>query len=681
MSVPQKKTFFICFFSCLVFGVGFFGRSVTAQTTGVTAAADNSDEILVTARGWQQPLSKTPGSVGVISREEIIQRQGASVPNVLEMIPGVAKVSDSAWGGDVNIRGLSRESVVVLIDGCKVNTATDINAQLGMIDPMDIERIEVLKGPISSLYGSGSIGGVVNIITRKGRLTKKAELVPGFAASVDSNPSGPNMYGFFNYNSPDRYVYFSQSYRHHDSYTDGAGDKMRNSQFTDYQTALRLGQSINDWNLTEAQAQYYEGRDIGIPGAGTAPLPVYADVTYPRIRRGLLSLKHTFSPEGPVFEKSELNVYYQFIDRRVLIDNYPASAPLAEVKPQADHDTYGTRWQNILALGDHKLTPGIDLWLRHFNGTRSKQSKSGVITYDKPLPNAYYASGGAFIEDDWQVIERLTINLGVRGDGIDVSNKATPQWEEQSSGEFNWNAHIGATYELARRLSLKIIGASGYRAASLEERYSYIELGGGKTKWGDPDLKPEQSAFGECSLNWEGERTMLKLSAFYNRLHDLITDKVVSSNKIVNANVREAGIYGAELEAQWHITDAVRLYGNVAQTIGDNLTDGGSLPNIAPLSGLAGIHYDSPFRIWCRAETRVTAAQTRTPEGIDPSGAWQTVGIRIGYDIASKITKQTFYAGVDNLLDENYSDYLTTSRGYTFNEPGRSFNAGYQVNF
>nr|NJM04941.1 Plug domain-containing protein [Desulfobacula sp.] len=69
------------------------------------------------------------------------------------------KTSDSPWGSDINIRGLGRNNVLFLIDGCRVNTATDINARFGLVNPQDIERVEVIKGPVSALYGWGRHGG------------------------------------------------------------------------------------------------------------------------------------------------------------------------------------------------------------------------------------------------------------------------------------------------------------------------------------------------------------------------------------------------------------------------------------------------------------------------------------------------------------------------------------------
>lgn len=154
----------------------FCGAALVFFSSGAALGADAAkssalDEVLVTARGIAAPASKTPGGVGVVMSADIRETGPASIAEAMARIPGVSKSGDSPWSSDVNIRGLGRDSVVVLIDGVRMNMTTDINGRLGVVNQNDIERIEVLKGPVSALYGSGSTGGVVNIITKKGKFT------------------------------------------------------------------------------------------------------------------------------------------------------------------------------------------------------------------------------------------------------------------------------------------------------------------------------------------------------------------------------------------------------------------------------------------------------------------------------------------------------------------------------
>jgi hemoglobin/transferrin/lactoferrin receptor protein len=113
--------------------------------------------------------------------------------------PGVTKFR-LPWGSEVNIRGSSRANVVFLVDEIRLNTATDIGAQFGTVDPASVERVEILKCPISSLYGSGTMGGVVNVITRNGRFSHDPYAEGGLNLLYNFNSDGGSTYAYTAYN-------------------------------------------------------------------------------------------------------------------------------------------------------------------------------------------------------------------------------------------------------------------------------------------------------------------------------------------------------------------------------------------------------------------------------------------------------------------------------------------------
>jgi hemoglobin/transferrin/lactoferrin receptor protein len=247
------------------FALVIFACNVSWAEGPVTGKSTKQDDVLVvTVEGYPVPQSETPGSVGIVENETLNETAPIGVADAFANMAGVTKTSDSLWGSEVNIRGLGRNAVVLLIDGCRVNTATDINAQFGLIDPSTIERIEVLKGPISALYGSGTIGGVVNVITRKGKFSEVPGWDTNLISSGMSNPLGLSTYASSAYNSPDAYVFGSQSFREYASFKDGNGDTMRNSQFYDYGSNLKGGYKSGEDNVTEFQFQVHQGRDVGI---------------------------------------------------------------------------------------------------------------------------------------------------------------------------------------------------------------------------------------------------------------------------------------------------------------------------------------------------------------------------------------------------------------------------------
>ncbi|MDH7605595.1 MAG: TonB-dependent receptor plug domain-containing protein, partial [Melioribacter sp.] len=124
------------------------------------------DEVIVSTNRTDKYLRNSPYSELLIGKEEIQNKPFQSLSDILKEKPGISLIRDGIWGTEVSIRGLNRENVVTLIDGNRIVTSTDIAARLSLIDLNDIDRIEVIKGASSSIYGSGATGGIVNIITK-----------------------------------------------------------------------------------------------------------------------------------------------------------------------------------------------------------------------------------------------------------------------------------------------------------------------------------------------------------------------------------------------------------------------------------------------------------------------------------------------------------------------------------
>jgi hemoglobin/transferrin/lactoferrin receptor protein len=249
------------------------GLTMASQPEAAEPEAWAVGRIVISARGRPVSQSETPGGVGVATEEDIALTAKASIADALALNPGVTISGDSTWGRDISIRGLGGTSVVVLIDGKRLNTATDINARLGFINPLDVERVEVLKGPVSSLYGSGSTGGVINIITRKGRFTQQEGLHGRASLSGVSNPAGVDAYGNLRYEAQDLWLLAAVGARSHDDTRAGNDERIPNSQYRDEQGrvagAFKLGRKLT----TEFQVMQTEAHEVGIPGGPGTLLP------------------------------------------------------------------------------------------------------------------------------------------------------------------------------------------------------------------------------------------------------------------------------------------------------------------------------------------------------------------------------------------------------------------------
>ncbi len=141
-----------------------------AVTPLAQAATETLDEVVVTATRTAQAADATMASVTVITRQDIEHLQAQSLPEVLRGVPGLT-ISNNGGAGkatSVFLRGTNADHVLVLVDGIKIGSATLGTASFQDIPVSQIERIEIVRGPRASLYGSDAIGGVIQIFTRKG---------------------------------------------------------------------------------------------------------------------------------------------------------------------------------------------------------------------------------------------------------------------------------------------------------------------------------------------------------------------------------------------------------------------------------------------------------------------------------------------------------------------------------
>ena len=151
----------------------------TLTSAGAVAAQpDAQDTMVVTASGFQQKIQDSPASISVIPRQQIEDKAYRDITDALKDVPGVV-VTGGGSSSDISIRGMSSKYTLILVDGKRVDTrgtrpnSDNAGIEQGWLPPLEaIERIEVVRGPMSSLYGSDAMGGVINVITRKTSTTQ-----------------------------------------------------------------------------------------------------------------------------------------------------------------------------------------------------------------------------------------------------------------------------------------------------------------------------------------------------------------------------------------------------------------------------------------------------------------------------------------------------------------------------
>lgn len=638
------------------------------------------EDITVTARGVSAPASMTPGGVGVVREDDLREQGGSSVVESLARIPGVSRSNDSPWSADVIIRGMTRDSVVVLVDGMRVNMTTDINGRFGLVPAQQIERIEVLKGPISALYGSGSVGGVVNIITKGGSFTDTPQWRGGAGISGTSNPAGGSLSVSLGYSTPSSWVRGSVTSRDHDDYLDGDGDRVENSQYADISGSLAGALKWSDEHQTALSFSATQARDVGIPGTGTAPLPVGAYVTLTRNDSKRMEVRHSFTPSGSLLLESSLRLGYQFIERKPRIDHFP-SGPVIRIEPWADHQTVSADWRNRFGLGDHLLTVGLEAWNWHMTSGREKKLKNGSLLKDKPTPTTTQRSLGAYMEDDWSFAPKWVLNVGGRVDQVSIDNDETATVQSGSRDDVSWAGHLGLTHAIFESWSLTGLVASSYRTPNILELFKNINLGGGVTEIGNADLEPERSLFLETGAHYAGRTLGADFSLYANFVDDLIVSAPVSPTLYQMDNVSSAEIYGVEAAAQWEFMTGWELFGNAAYARGRDVGAGEPLRFIPPFNVLAGLRQTLENGFWWSGDTVMVAGQHETPEDVEHSNFHALFNARCGFGFEASGFKHDLGLTINNLLDRQYASYLATSRGVDLMEPGISVVGSWNVSF
>ena len=690
---------------CFLYVVCLLLSASAAIAAETNANPSLRHEVIVTARGYAASQSETPGSVGVVTEREITLAPKGSLVDSLQRIPGIARTGDSPWGQDISIRGLSGPSVVILLNGKRINTATDMNARLGFINPADVERIEVLKGPVSALYGSGSTGGVVNIITRKAKFTKEVEPHGRFAVSGGTNPGGGDAYGNVSLSGPNAWAFVSGAYRDYGETYGGRDSRVYNSDFMDKQGRVMFG--LKPWEpLTlTVEALQSVGNEVGIPG-GVGSMPALARVTYPGTQFTFLSLDATLDVNGAYFKTLEGTVYYTANKRRVRVDKIPpapAGAYPVELRPSADHKTWGGKLQGTVEAGTHTIVAGADFWTWSIESNRMRSMwrpapAGGPITFnDAPTPDATQVSTGLFIEDNWKLHDDWTVNLGGRLDYMRTradsmylvspapgpnNTTATKLYGDTGESDIGWHLHAGLTWKMNDAWSQSMLLASSYRAADMMERFKYINLGGATGElYGNPELDPEQSVYAEYGLHYDQKPFRADLRLFANIVTNYIAEKRVSPQKIMLDNVDDARIYGAELDARWQFFDNWGLYGNMTALYGRDEQNSQALPGVAPVSGAIGLDYTHPAGFWAKVEGVGIAPQRYRPEGVDGTSGIITMNAAAGYRFQTAGLQHDVSLSLDNIFDTRYSNYLAHQRGYTVWEPGFSASLNYSIEF
>ena len=689
------------------------------------------EDVVVTSMKHELKLIETPAQLSVVNALDCKKLSAFTVADVLKYEPGINMGGDGVWATNINVRGLSENRLVTLVDGNRVETASDLTASLSMIDVNDIQRIEVIKGAQSSLFGSGAMGGIVNMITKDGYFSDKNYLHGNATAGYASVNNSHSEYLSLNAGGRRWYVKVNGSYGHANDIKTPEG-LLPNSGFSTNNLGAKMGFKLAENHIMKLQFQRNWSKDVGIPG-GTA-FPALANAKYSDIGRTLLNGSYEITNLTESFKSLKVSGFYQNIVRNVEMQpntvttsmmpngNTQVTAPQL-FTPHAVHTTFGGQLQGTWEFGDNNtLIVGADVWQRRMTSKREKYINVSIVNpagdtiktnhverFESPLPNCSFASAGLFAQDEMHFLDnRLTLTVGGRLDGIYVVNDlchdvdsvitngeaavvpATQRitFEAGKTTDLSWSANVGLLYKVGPKTELVMNAARSYRAATLEERFKYIDLSS-KVQLGNPYLKPEKGYSVDLGVRHWGEKVDLQGSVFANYLTDMIAETngifvysladgstIDTLPALIYDNVEKALLYGAEFSVDYRIINGLQVYMSGAYTVGRNLTNQSYLPNIPPMSGRLGVVYTYPEVGAINLSVMAAGAKE---EGKIAEGEKATKGYyRLDLTLNSKMFDLgrcglQLFGGIDNLTNATYTNFLSTNRGNINFEPGRNF--------
>lgn len=635
------------------------------------AVAQNADgaatlsTVVITASGFEQTVADAPASITVIPRGELEKKSYKDVTDALKDVPGVV-ITGGGSSSDISIRGMASGYTMLLVDGRRQNSretrpnSDGAGIEQGWLPPINaIERIEVIRGPMSSLYGSDAMGGVINIITRKvpkvwgGSVRLEGTL-------QESSKSGDIAMGNFFLGGPIKddllglQIYGQKSHRNEDRFVSGF-----NKQDTTSGTAKLSLTPNKDHDLVFEMSRTLQDR-ISTPGRTIAAETCRAGVCTPNAAsksaydKNLFALSHTGR-----WGIGTSTTYLQ----QDKVDNPGRNMFLKNTE-------FNSQITMPLGGGQHLTTLGVSYQKENL------EDLGNQLVVANPITELSRYQWALFAENEWSVTKSFALTAGLRMN------------RDQNYGT-NWTPRLYGVWHATEQFSVKGGISTGFKAPSLRSAvadWGQITGGGGDPAVirGNPGLKPEKSTSQEIGVVWDNQRGLgSSLTLFNTNFKDKITEirtcsdtagagsRIITGNCTIygtpykfisdRVNVDKATIRGVEATLTWDATDALRLATNYTFTHSKQKsgTFKGQPLNKMPkhmLNATVDWKATSQMNVWSRVNFRSRTSdylsRTTMAKGT-PSFAFVDIGLNYNFTKNVKLG-----LGIYNLLDKKVDNDL-----------------------
>jgi len=580
----------------------------------------------------------------VITSDEIKRAGLSSLPQLLQQQPGIEVTNNGGPGkvSSINIRGTSSTHSIILIDGLRVGSSTSGTSAIQNIPLSQIEKIEIVRGPVSSLYGQDGIGGVIQIFTKKGKKGfhpyvsagygryKTKEMAAGVSAGNDSTSFALNLSGMntdaFSAFVPNDSAASNTSNLDKDTYRNRSVSSNLTHQFSekikiDFQYFLSTGKNMFDNRFANFDATYINYKDKTKQEAYSSKLT------------GIIS--DNWESSLKIGKSTDLYSAQQKYDNRIFsnvsgeVDKYETSQ-------------YQLAWQNNINFDYGSLVLLYDYLKEEIDTTNTyakdnRDNNGFVIAY-----NTQY--------------EKHILQTSLRED-------INSQYDNETTGS------IGYAYQINDQWK----ASSSFGTAFVAPNFNYLYYG----STANPELKPETSKNIEASLSYSENSTSISLTAYQNTIDDFIISNLDTG--FTPENLNKAKIQGITFAAD-HFLGNFQIKGSVTTESPNNEDTDKDLPLRANLYGSTHLNYY--VQDWIFGVEQIGS-------GSRYNDADNTVKIS-GYMVTNFVTnyifneKFTINIRLDNALDKDYAlayDGDPNATGFAYQTPGRSLSANIRYDF
>ncbi|CAM7692400.1 catecholate siderophore receptor CirA [Atlantibacter hermannii] len=624
----------------------------------VMAANTQEETMVVSASATEQNLKDAPASISVITQQDLQRKPVQNLKEVLKEVPGVQLTNEGDNRQGVSIRGLSSSYTLILVDGKRVNSRNAVfrhnDFDLNWIPVDAIERIEVVRGPMSSLYGSDALGGVVNIITRKVGKSWHGTFTADTTVQ-EHRDRGDTWNGQFFTSGPliddvlGVKVSGNLAKREKDAQQQSStGETPRIEGFTNRNANVEFNWTPNqDHDFDFAYGRDRQDRDSD-------------SLAKDRLDRETWAIGHHGRWD---LGNSELRFYGEKID-----NNDPGSTSTIT----SESNTFDGKYVLPIGAINQLLTFGGEY--RHDSLTDPVNLTGG--TSSKTSANQY----ALFLEDEWRIIDPLAFTAGLRMD------------DHETYGD-HWSPRAYLVYNATDTLTIKGGWSTAFKAPSLLQLSPDWTTGscrGACEIVGSADLKPETSESYEIGLYYAGEEGWLdgvtaSVTTFQNDIDDMINiDRTPNRNLAPTYsnfvgfnrdgepvfryyNVNKARIRGVETELKVPFNDQWKLTLNYTYNDGRDLSAGDNKPlSSLPFHTANGTLDWTPLDDWSfYVSGNYTGEQRSTQAASTANGGYVIWNAGAAWQATKNVKLRT---GVLNLGDKDLS-----REDYSYNEDGRRY--------